>query len=256
MELGFLLSLIGVLAGIWIYLYRVILDLTVTSPADSTLVFLAYMHYSVLSYLALSLYVFYHKGRGEPHLAKTKKRFKVASAILLETWPVVAVALMVSFLVSKVTASDFGLKAVIIFLGLAALLGPLYWTLRPHHRPPDSPLEPRQLAWFLGSMAIAGIPYMALMSFFLADVQITTDKDFYKQSEPVLVSVRAAGYVFRPSISKLSFGYYEKTGFEDETVLVRPEGHGQFDYITVTFVPQLFGLKRSAFHPVKIVKGQ
>jgi hypothetical protein len=61
MEFGFLLSLIGLLSGLWLYLYRTILERTATAPADPPLMFLGFMHYAVLSYLVLALYVFYCK---------------------------------------------------------------------------------------------------------------------------------------------------------------------------------------------------
>jgi len=54
--LGFLLSVIGLLAGIWLYLYKTILDLTVNAPADPTLLFMGYVHLTVLCLRFMSFF--------------------------------------------------------------------------------------------------------------------------------------------------------------------------------------------------------
>jgi hypothetical protein len=254
MDSGFLLSLIVLLGGIWIYLYRLILDLTVTAPADPTLLFLGYMHYIVLSYLALALYLFYRIRRASVEDSSVKKRIEFATGILVETWPFAVIVLVFSFVSAKVVTG--GWRAVGFFIVLAGLI-PFYRTLRAaRSRPQGVRVRAEHLAWFWISIVPCGLAYICLMSFVLSDVKIETDKTFYRQSEPVLVSVRAAGYIFRPRLSKLSFGIYQKELILDETVLVPADKHLDQELIMVDYVPEVFGIKRTAFHVVNLVKGQ
>lgn len=254
MELGFLLSIIGLLAGIWLYLYRIILDITVNAPADKTLLFLGYMHSTVLAYLLLALYVFFNKGRPETVNDRTLTRVRFATAIVLETWPVTMMALVVSFLLAKASSSYFWQGSYSWLLTVAALVFPLYRMLKSRRHGVKRELNPTHVAIFFGSIAVLGIPYMLFMSVFLADVQITTDKEFYTQNEPVLVSIRASGYIFRPTISKITFGAFEQTTYGDETLLVSPDQHLSDDIIFVDYRPQVFRFQRKADHSVKMAK--
>src|SRR5215472_17472482 len=113
MELGFLLSVIGLLAGIWLYLYKTILELTVNAPGDPTLLFMGYMHLTVLVYLVLALYVFFRRGLAEPFNPNSSTRLASAAALVLQTWPVVLACLLLSFLFTKVSQSDFGTKSFV-----------------------------------------------------------------------------------------------------------------------------------------------
>src|ERR1700677_1977110 len=99
MEIALLLSLIGVLGGVWIFLYHAILDLTVSAPADSTLFFLGVAHWTVLAYFALALYVFYERGVSVVTKRPAPERAHKAELILLETWPLTLISLAVRFVI-------------------------------------------------------------------------------------------------------------------------------------------------------------
>jgi hypothetical protein len=259
MEFRFLLSLIGLLAGLWLYLYRTILEETATAPAGQALVFLGFMHFAVLTYLVLALYIFYCKGRGEPRSAKTKRRLSVADGILLETWPLMVVGLALSFVVSKTGESEFAVKSVMLILAAIGVGVLVFRSIRPS-RDWDSNLAPMEAAWFFGTVGLGGLPYIMVMSIVLADVQITMDKQTYAPTEPVILSVRAAGYIFRPMLRRITFGSYLETGRDgwsnipDETILVPPDEHGGRDFIMVDFEPQILPIRRAAYATVAFIR--
>ena len=95
------------------------------------------------------------------------------------------------------------------------------------------------------------------MSTVFADVQITTDKEFYRPNDPILVSVRGGGYVILPYVSKISFGTYLKTQppnmrTSDFTLSVPPDQH-RGNLIEVDFHPEIVPWELRRFHEVKVV---
>lgn len=254
MELGFLLSLTGLLSGLWLYLYATITDRSVANPSDPTLLVLGVVHVVVLAYLVMALYLFYYKGIGSPTSDKAKRWLEVTNGLLLETWPVALIGLVVSFLTSKVSSSDFGMKISILLLAVIVLLISAYQSFR---RPVDSKIDFGHKMKFFVGLLIGAMPYMLLMGFFLADVQITTDKPVYMADDAVTVTVRRAGYIFLPELRKLSFGLYEKdSGIEDFASIVTAQQYGHDNLIRVEYEPQGLSFRRVAYHPVLYAKTQ
>jgi hypothetical protein len=92
------------------------------------------------------------------------------------------------------------------------------------------------------------------MSVVLADIQITTDKQFYDVSDTVLLSVRAAGYVFRPVVKLTRFGVFSNSENADATFAITPDQRANQDLIMVDYTPQLTFWTRTAYHMVNVVK--
>jgi hypothetical protein len=158
-------------------------------------------------------------------------------------------------LTSKVSTGDFALKSVFLITGIS-IIGFLIWSQRRSARTRETILSVHHYVYCFGGLMVVGLVWVLTLGVFLSDVQITTDKEFYKADEPVLISVRAAGYVFRPYISKMTFGVYDRAISSDETILVKPEDHRGQDLIMVEYHSQVIGLQRVAYHSVKMVKKQ
>lgn len=258
MELPFLLSMILFLAGIWIFLYKTIGKTTLTAPTDSTLLFLAYMHLTVLTYLALALYVFFRRGMGESFDSSANTGLTVVTLVILQTWPVVLICLVISFLLAKIVDSDLGSKSYLWILGMGILATGVYQTIRMRRAQLTPVLQPKHMFLLLCAIVILGIPYILLMSFVLAEVEITTDKEFYSDTDPVLIAVRAGGYVLRPRITRVSIGVFDRKGgdLSDDTMKVRPDEYVNDDIVEVEFIPQAFGATRKAWHNLKIARSR
>ena len=102
MEIRFLLALIALLGGIWIYLFNVVLRVTATEPAEYALVLLGHADFVVLVYLALGLCALYRAGLKAASLStENDAPATTGDLILFGTWPVAIISLGVSFLVIK-----------------------------------------------------------------------------------------------------------------------------------------------------------
>jgi hypothetical protein len=254
MELALLLSLVVMLSGIWIFLYNAILDVTVKSPADATLIVLGLVHWAVLCYLCLALYVLYETGREIRAKHDLSVRSQIAERILLETWPVTLVALACGFAMAKVGSSEFWIKAPFLLLAGSGLFIALYRSWKKNDAVKNSPMRPSHILWFFIGIGFLSIPYMLIISTILADVQITTDKEFYNGTDTVLFSVQSAGYIFRPRLKHVAFGTFETKVNLDSTFAVTPEQRDNMSLIIVDYTPQASFRTRIAYHEVKVVK--
>lgn len=250
MDLGFLLSLIVFLGGLWVYLFRPIRQII---AGDSAALFLGYLHFTVLTYLGLALYVFYRRGLGET-IEMGGSGLNVSAAIIVTTWPLVLLCAGVSFLLVKASSSDFAVKFYMLILSVAAFVGAIYQGIHQRHSGHAIQLSPTLIFIFFFGIALGGIAYMLLLSFFLADVEVTTDKEFYTDTECVILSAQAGGYIFRPSITGVVFGGYRNTFSGNQTLVIRPEIHNGNDLVVVEYEPQVFTKKRKAYHYVKMAR--
>ena len=246
MDLKFLLTAIGLLAGIWVYLYKTISHLSINHPTNQTLVILGYAQFTVLSYLILALYILYATDPAAT-AATPDATLVIATEIFHHTWPIPLVCLVLAFLTAKASESHFAMMSYPIFLVIAVIA---WATVQALHAQ-----NPSYVIGFLAGIVVLGTPYMLLMSFFLADVEITTDKQFYTQADPVMVCVRPAGYIFRPNIKGIELGLYKRAGsLFHETIIIPPEKHLGDDVIFVDFVPQAISVKRRTCVQIKMVK--
>jgi hypothetical protein len=254
MEIALLLSLIGVLGGVWIFLYHAILDLTVSAPADSTLFFLGVAHWTVLAYFALALYVFYERGVSVVTKRPAPERAHKAELILLETWPLTLISLAVGFVISKLGESDFWLKVPVIILAASGLIPVLYRRYRRNRNESPKRLSAGTMVFVLACIGLLSVPYTMFMSVVLADVQITTDKQFYSASDTILISVRAAGFIARPFVKQTRFGVFSNAENRDATFAITPDQRANQDLIMVDYSPQMTFWTRTAYHMVNVVK--
>lgn len=254
MELALLLSLVVMLSGIWIFLYNAILDLTVKSPADATLAVLGLVHWTVLCYLCLALYVLYETGREIRAKHELSERARIAERILLETWPVTLVALACGFAMAKVGSSEFWIKAPFLLLAGSGIFFAIYRSRKKYKAVETSPVRPTHIVWFFLGIGSLYLPYMLITSIILADVQISTDKEFYNSTDTVLFSVQSAGYIFRPDLKQVVFGTFRNKVIFDSTFAVTPEQRANMNLIMVDYIPQAAFWTRTAYHTVKMVE--
>jgi hypothetical protein len=251
MEIGFLLSIIGILGGIWAYLYKAILELTIAAPSDLTLIFLCFTHFVVFAYLTLSLFAFYSTGRALLERLPPSEKSKLATRIVLDTWPITMIGLFVSFFLTKLSASEFGLKVSLIIFGCLTIGLSLFIKPGGVDRRTSFDIKFKKIG-FLVVIIILSIPYMMVMSFFLSDVIITTDKEFYKPDEPIMINVVPSGYAFRSTLKNMSLGLFHKEINDDDTVVVTPKEYRDMNLIEVDYQTQVFGLNRKAYTTLKI----
>ena len=255
LDLGFLLSVIGILAGVWIFLYRTILQLTVMSPLDRTLLFLGLMHCTVSAYLLLAFFVFFFKGTGGTSSAYIAAALPVVTVIILHTWPVVLICLASGFLIAKVSRDDRFLTFYLVLLIVACLTTFLYQMFQLKAGHGSSQVHPFATPIFFGCTALLSIPYVLLMGFFLADVSITTDKEFYQKHEPVIISVIPGGYILRPDVVTVTLGLRKQTGLSGEqTLLIEPDEHYGANVIIIEFKPPVIPILRVTSRTIRMAR--
>src|SRR6185312_5709504 len=249
MDVGFHLSLIAFLGGIWIYLLSIIQDLTLRQPTYQGLLFLGYVHFIVFVYLVSALYVFYRKSLsslgGSP---ANKARVCLIERILFRTWPSILVFLGIAFVSTKLNFRDAYKAYLVIFalftLALEVWLNKLY----------GKKMGTWKFVGFLIAPMIASYTYLIFMGACFADVEIATDKEFYQRDEAVMVSVRSGGYILRPSISKIVCGAFETTAMGEDTFRIPPDKHFGATFILVNFEPEVIPLKLRKTHDLKMVR--
>jgi hypothetical protein len=247
--LGFVFSLVALLGGMWIYIFQVIRDMTVSAPADVALMPLGYAHWLLTVYFGLALYVLYQHGlmhHQHGHPATTTRIW--AQEVLLRTWPVSVAMCLVSFVAGKVIpGGDVPIKVVVSVFGIGITALAFFQTIRASRGQ-----KPRAgIWWFWVWVVVLAIPFMLGMSMVLADVDIRTDREFYRRTDDVVISMRASGYMFRPSLKLLQFGRLRRPVTVDETVVVGPADHNGDNLIRVDYEPQV-GFSGTAFHEVRM----
>ena len=241
-----MLTLVVFLGGLWVYLHKAISGLTVTEPDAPTLLLLGVMHYVVLVYLALGLIVFYAAGNSSGNPPPPDPSLALTQTFLFKTWPVTILILVVSFLAAKIGNTY---RLVLDGLALAAAVSffMLFWKRE---------VSWGQIALFFLGIGISAIIYLMLMSVAFADVEIKTDRQFYAATDTILASARAGGYIFRPRLSRISCGIFQKDISYDVTLEIPPNQHCGDGLISVTYRPQLFSLTKTRYHQVNVVKAQ
>ncbi len=248
------LGLILFLGGLWVYLLDVIRDLTLNEPTHAALFFLGFVHFVVLAYLGLSLASLYSAGLAD--LGGVRQPIRWAAPIdriLFGTWPVVLVALVLSFAVTKLGFPDAWRAFVLVFfvVGLA-------YTLLYHAVFRTTPLGKVFVAWspmlgLFAGLAIGYFVYLPIVAAFLADVEVTTDKEFYTAQDTIVVSAKPGGYVLRPTITRVSCGLFARSDPPESTLSIPPDEHFGESFIEVDFRPQAIPLKLREFHYLRIL---
>ena len=244
MDLSLVLSLVGLLGGMWIYVFAAIREMSLNAPTDVTLIALGYSHWFLTVYLAMALYLLYERGVSNASSA----RIGLAQQVLLRTWPLSAAMCAVSFVARAIPGGDTPIKVITGAFTLGITAFAIFQSLRPA-RPEEATARTDTIWWFWLFVVAAAIPFMLAMSALTADVDIRTDKEFYRRTDDVLISIRPAGYVFRPAIRTLRYGFFQKSLFDEETVLVTASEHRGADLIEVAYSPQV-GFDQKAFHRV------
>jgi hypothetical protein len=255
-DLGFLLTLIVLLGGGWIYLLDSILKMTVASPAEPVLRPLGLLHFVVLEYLVLALAVSFW--RGLQHIGHEQPTaLKYAARLLFGTWPVAVVTLVISLALTKVgILLDYKAFAVAFPLvgGLFALL--VYMRVRGQVRRDATYREQlvQDLLTFPVVTMMLFLPYLAAMSIVLSDVEVETDKGFYTGGDMV-ASVRPAGYILTPRVTSLECGGFRRElPPEGGTFSIPLSAIGSTDYLVVAYQPQVTGGLHKHFTYIKIAQ--
>jgi hypothetical protein len=252
MDLRFLLTLIVFLGGVWMYLYKLISGLTVTDPAAPVLLTLGVMHYIVLVYLALSLVIFYVAGTSTGNSPPPTPWLSLSNTIVFKTWPVAVVALILSFLTAKL-GSETNSPWVSPFFVLAAIFSFYkFWNAKAA---PANAASWMEMGVFFLSVPIVAVPYFLFMGVALADVQIQTNKQFYEPNDVIQVSLRAAGYMFRPQLSSISCGAFHRDIDRDVMLAIPPEERGHTGgLLSVRFRSQGIPLRKTRHQQLNIVE--
>jgi hypothetical protein len=155
----------------------------------------------------------------------------------------------VTFSATKLYESDTALKSALLIAGGLAVGIRLYRQRRNEREGRHSKLKIEHTLCLYTVIFSLGMPYIACMSGLLADVQITTDREFYTQTDPVIFTVRRGGYLFQPAVTKITLGTFERSDDSPGGMItsrVAPEMRGDSNLIIVEFKPQIFGQTRKA----------
>jgi hypothetical protein len=240
-DLGLTLTLVGVLAGLWAYLHTTIVTLTTSAPADVSVLPLGIVHWFVTIYLAFALYVLYERG----HAHANQGRQGEVEQVLLTTWPFPFIgALFVIAAARVIPDTELYLKASAVIAIAITGLGVIWLTFRSQRK-----------AWLLVALLVIGwLPFTLIMSQVFAGAEIKTEKEFYRQQDDVIVSIRRSGYVFLPTIKRVEFGTDRREGGVKETLLFTATQHSGSDLIVVRFVPQFISVERTVYHQLKMTR--
>jgi hypothetical protein len=259
--LAFVLTLIVFLGGLWIYWLRVIIDLTTTEPTNASLLFFGFMHFVELVFLILGLWVFYLKAiENLDSAAADRNLVVIAETIFFGTWPVIVAALVISYAFTKIAAFSKELK-VLFLVFYAVVAGFLAWMYFAHTKN-FAAAVPLVANWeilflFLFVLPIGFLIYLMLISPFLADVEIKSDKEFYKADETITICVRSRGYLLRPSITRITCGLFEVSRqIDDIVVAIAPEKRSNDHLLRVDFRPQVIPFSFHRYHYLKFAPAE
>jgi hypothetical protein len=259
--LAFVLTLIVFLGGLWIYWLRVIIDLTTTEPTNASLLFFGFMHFVELVFLSLGLSVFYLKAIENLDSAAADRNLVVmAETIFFGTWPVIVAALVISYALTKIAAFSKELK--VLFLVFYAVVAGFFAWMYFAHTKNFAAAAPLVTNWqilllFLFVLPIGFLIFLMLISPFLADVEIKSDKEFYKADETITICVRSRGYLLRPSITRISCGFFEVSRqIDDIVVAIAPEKRSNDNLLRVDFRPQVMPFSFHRYHYLKFVPAE
>jgi hypothetical protein len=155
---------------------------------------------------------------------------------------------------AKVGSSEFWIKAPFLLLAGSGIVFAIHRSRKKYEVVETSPVRPAHIVWFFVGIGSLYLPYMLITSIILADVQITTDKEFYNSTDTVLFSVQSAGYIFRPHLRQVVFGTFRTKVNFDSTFAVTPEQRANLNLIMVDYTPQAAFWARTAYHTVKVVE--
>jgi hypothetical protein len=112
--------------------------------------------------------------------------------------------------------------------------------------------------YFFGGMPVGFILYLIVVSTFLADIDVTTDKEFYRSDYLVRVALNPGGYILRPSVTKVSCGLFELKGSigTNRTIVIPPDRHVGAEFIEVELRPDVIPLRLTRFHYLKMERRQ
>lgn len=255
MDLRLLFALIAFLGGVWAYLLKVILDLTIAAPAAPHLLALAVAHYVVFIYLLLTLALFYAHGLSTINLRQPRYSDS-ATRIVFGTWPVALMALALGIVFAKaefarpVSAATWILPSIALLLAILA-----FYSLRKLSPTTDFPRKRwlYELTGFVVLLALLFIPYLLAMSYIFSDVKVSFNRKMYT-NEDIIVSLRRSGYVFAPTIESLECGNIKQTVPGDGAYILPSSEVGSATFLGVVYRPQAYWGSRSHFEDVMIAK--
>lgn len=257
-DLGFHLTTVVILAGLWVYLLQEILATTAEATFDGILALLGFIHYAVLIYLGLAVYVLYRRGlslvTNDP-----KRHDGESTAILFGTWPLFLVSLPFAYGLAKLVDGFFALFFLVYAITALGFVVWLKFMSGRHGSVGEwyNGYKPALGIGALGMLATWWI-YAMLMSLVFANVEVETDKEFYGASDPVLAYVSPGGYLFKPKIKSVTLGRFERDSeaFHDggATFRIEPVEHLGETHLSVAYKPQLYPDPKTHRHRVRFAK--
>jgi hypothetical protein len=253
MSIDLVLALTLFLAATWIALLNTIISTTRETPAEHSLMIVAFMHFVVLAYFVLAAAVLY----GRTVKAVTGRvwvRMSTYEEILVLTWPAALVSALLGYLTTKLTGFVNPFIMAIPFFGIAIWL--LVWGKRTKH------------LGFLVAVTALFFPYLIAMSLIWCGVSVNMDKSFYKSGETAIITVRSQGYLFNPYINQVQLmaGSYPTHRVAENllTSYVRvvepitgdmPAGNFSTNctLIEVSYTPQASWFKRTEYVEITII---
>ncbi|MCJ7767936.1 hypothetical protein MUP79_06065, partial [Candidatus Bathyarchaeota archaeon] len=191
-------------------------------------------------------------------------------SLLVTTWPMVIFSLLACYALAGIWPDHFVFGAFTLLV-----FSLVHWLLLFFVRDIIVDRTARKARWsdlscfkarvivLLFFLWVAFIPYVLVMSFFCADVDIEIENKFYSPGEEVKGTARPIGYVFLPDIEGISYdshaaGFspgYQLIGF---TFHVKDQGaFPEFigpDFLDVSYRTQGIGIKRSKLLPIPVVR--
>lgn len=193
------------LGGIWYVALDRIISMGSNNPADESLVLLALVHFVVFAYVVLALIAFYLRGLATlvptpSSEAQPTQPPSPVEVLLLATWPAAASALVLVFIVSRLSGISPEWTDKIFTILLAALF---YLTLRRLAKKYPDTLRQAHIIRFGICLALGFVVYMMVLSLLFGGVSVTTNKATYTPGDTAEVTVKTTGYIFLPYVEEI-----------------------------------------------------
>lgn len=208
LDLGLLLGLFSTSAALWYYLYQTIVERTTAKPAEITLIPMAIAHYLSFIFLVLAFILLMDQGLALVPDRQSVTRIKINEALrraLLNWWAPLFVfaftSLFLTRLLGEVDKHGWTLAGVYVSLTVAIIVI-CQWMLGIILIPKAS--WHRTMLW-ASILVIAGFIHVMVTSFMAADIQFTSDKNFYLHKDVVRFELRPKGYFFLPTIEQVDY---------------------------------------------------
>lgn len=255
MDMRFLLTMIALLGGVWIYLLTYIIERSTSEPAYGSLIALGYAHSVIFLYLLLAMATLYEKGLSLVEDNTTDPPTTRLQTLLLLTWPWSLILAVSQYAMVRLGLNIYWLVGGLLLITCLSLA--VFFKVRKQM----SQLVDRfknvvqDSIWMFFASLILFLPYMMVCSLVFADIALIHDKELYSSSDNILISASRSGYIFLPNLESIECGLFRANPSDMMSVEITPEERGRgIVYLSATCRTQIIPFEIRRYQRLRVAE--